>query len=68
MSAQFNDIFTELESWYGGERGQYLLRQLRAALRPHLENAFGYHILQMGPLRGASGGVRGGGGGGGAPL
>ena len=52
MSAQFNDIFTELESWYGGERGQYLLRQLREALRPHLENAFGYHILQMGPLRG----------------
>ncbi|PLW68883.1 class I SAM-dependent methyltransferase [Pseudohalioglobus lutimaris] len=54
MSDQFNDILTELESWYGGERGGYLLRQLRETLRPHLENAFGYHMLQIGPVRGQS--------------
>ena len=52
MSGQFNDILQELESWYGGERGQYLLAKLRQELSPHLDNAFGYHILQIGPLRG----------------
>ena len=54
MSDQFNDILAELESWYGSERGHYLLGQLRATLRPHLENAFGYHMLQIGPVRGQS--------------
>lgn len=52
MSDQFNDILTELETWYGGERGRYLLEQLRETLKPHLENAFGYHMLQIGPVRG----------------
>ena len=52
MSGQFNDILHELESWYGGDRGQYLLRNLRRELSPHLDNAFGYHILQIGPLQG----------------
>lgn len=51
VSDQFNDILTELESWYDSDRGQYMLGQLRASLRPHLENAFGYHILQLGPVR-----------------
>ncbi|MEP4147817.1 MAG: methyltransferase domain-containing protein [Halioglobus sp.] len=50
MSAQFNDILTELETWYGTERGQYLLHQIRQALQPQLDNAFGYHILQIGPF------------------
>lgn len=51
VNDQFNDILLELESWYRGDRGQYLLGQLRSTLRPHLENAFGYHILQIGPVR-----------------
>ncbi len=51
VNDQFNDILTELESWYDSDRGQYMLGQLRASLRPHLENAFGYHILQLGPVR-----------------
>ncbi len=54
MSAQFNDILAELESWYCSERGQYLLQQVRQALQPQLDNAFGYHILQIGPLPGES--------------
>ena len=53
MSAQFNDILTELETWYGTERGQYLLNQISQALQPQLDNAFGYHIVQIGPLPGA---------------
>ena len=52
MNAQFNDILTELESWYDSERGQYLLGQITGVLQPRLDNAFGYHILQIGPLRG----------------
>ncbi|RLQ22952.1 methyltransferase domain-containing protein [Seongchinamella sediminis] len=52
MSGQFNDILRELESWYRRDRGQYLLSRLRAELSPFLDNAFGYHILQIGPLQG----------------
>ena len=52
MSGQFNDILHELESWYGSDRGQYLFHTLETELSPHLDNAFGYHILQIGPLRG----------------
>lgn len=54
MNAQFNDIFTQLESWYAGDRGQYLLAHLRSVLQPRLDTAFGYHILQLGPLAGLS--------------
>ena len=54
MSGQCNDILEELESWYGGDDGRYVLEQTRAALQPHLERAFGYHILQIGPARGLS--------------
>lgn len=54
MSGQFNDIFTQLESWYSSERGQYLLKGTRELLQSRLETAFGYHILQLGPLRGES--------------
>jgi len=43
---------TELESWYGGENGRYLLQATREATREMLETAFGYHILQLG-VRGA---------------
>lgn len=52
MSGQFNEILQELESWYTSERGQYLLQCLQVQLQPHLDNAFGYHILQTGPLHG----------------
>lgn len=51
MSGQFSEIFGELESWYRQDRGRYALNQTREALRPHLETAFGYHILQLGPVR-----------------
>ena len=54
MSKQFNEILTQLESWYCGDRGQYLLAQTRETLQPRLDTAFGYHILQLGPVRGAS--------------
>lgn len=54
MSGQFNEIFTQLESWYCKERGQYLLAHTRENLQPRLDTAFGYHILQLGPVRGAS--------------
>ena len=54
MSGQFNDILSQLESWYEGERGSYLLEHVRAALQPRLDTAFGYHILQLGPVRGIS--------------
>lgn len=54
MSRQFNHILTQLESWYSGERGKYLLEHTRAVLQPHLDTAFGYHILQLGPVRDAS--------------
>lgn len=54
MNGQFNEIFTQLESWYATDRGQYLLAHTRELLQPPLETAFGYHILQIGPVRGAS--------------
>jgi len=52
MSRQFTDIFTQLESWYATDRGQYVLMQARELLQTRLDTAFGYHILQLSPLRG----------------
>lgn len=52
MKRQCNDIFTQLESWYGNDRGQYVLAQTRALLQTRLDTAFGYHILQLSPLNG----------------
>lgn len=46
--AQCSDILTELERWYGSERGGYLLRATREALQARLDTAFGYHLLQLG--------------------
>ena len=54
MSEQFNDICRELESWYNQGHGRYVLEQTRSALVSRLETAFGYHILQLGPVRGHS--------------
>ncbi len=52
MSEQFNEICTLLETWYRGDRGRYLMDCLQAKLDRDLDTAFGYHILQVGPLRG----------------
>lgn len=46
------DILTELESWYAGENGQYLLAGTRKAANEILDTAFGYHLLQTGCTRG----------------
>jgi SAM-dependent methyltransferase len=50
--AEFIDILTELETWYGREAGQHLLQQTRDALREPLAAAFGYHLVQVGEVRG----------------
>ena len=46
------DILTELESWYARENGEYLLAKTREALQELLDTSFGYHILQLGMVRG----------------
>ncbi len=51
MTRQFNEISTYLETWYRSERGAYLRRQLQAEIDRRLETAFGYHILQVGPVQ-----------------
>ncbi|QFU75971.1 class I SAM-dependent methyltransferase [Halioglobus maricola] len=51
MSQQFSEIFNELESWYGSEPGQLVLDKIRTRVNHHLDTAFGYHILQLGPVR-----------------
>ncbi|KZX53430.1 hypothetical protein A3709_09890 [Halioglobus sp. HI00S01] len=51
MSRQFSEIFDELESWYGMEAGRVVLDKIRAHLATYLDTAFGYHILQIGPVR-----------------
>ena len=45
------DILTQLESWYEGENGRYLIRATREALQESLTMTFGYHILQIGVTR-----------------
>jgi len=52
MSREFNQISQLLETCYRTERGRYLEGQLQAALDQRLETAFGYHILQVGPVHG----------------
>jgi SAM-dependent methyltransferase len=48
--AQSSDISLALESLYAGESGRDLVDTFRARLQPILDVAFGYHILQLGPL------------------
>ncbi len=43
---------TELESWYAGDNGQYLLATTAKAVDGVLDTAFGYHLLQTGCTRG----------------
>jgi hypothetical protein len=52
MNNECSDILTELESWYARENGQYLLQSTRTALQAKLDTSFGYHILQLGVIRG----------------
>ena len=52
MNAQFSDILTQLESWYARENGQYLLDCTREATARLLDTSFGYHLLQLGVIRG----------------
>lgn len=47
--AQSSDISLALETWYDG-RGGHLLDATRTRLQATLDLAFGYHILQTGPL------------------
>lgn len=48
MQSEGSDILTELERWYAGDSGHYLLEQTRDATRDMVDTAFGYHILQLG--------------------
>ncbi|TXS95816.1 methyltransferase domain-containing protein [Parahaliea maris] len=44
---EFNEILTELETWYRTPKGQYLLACLEARLAGELDTAFGYHLAQV---------------------
>ena len=48
MQRDRSDVFTELEHWYSGDSGQYLLQATRSAIQDLLDTSFGYHILQLG--------------------
>ncbi|MCB1841792.1 MAG: class I SAM-dependent methyltransferase [Halioglobus sp.] len=52
MHHESSEILSELETWYGGTGGRYLLDTTRTALQPVIETAFGYHILQLGVFGG----------------
>lgn len=52
MSADFNDIQAELETWYTQTAREHLLSGMREAVSEFLSTAFGYHILQLGACRG----------------
>lgn len=45
---QCSDILSELERWYGSERGDYLLEATQKAVQRTLDTNFGYHLLQLG--------------------
>lgn len=51
MNSDFSDISVELESWYERDGGQYVLETVRARLESILDTSFGYHLVQIGPLR-----------------
>lgn len=46
--AECSDILSELERWYGSERGDYLLQATQQAVQSTLDTNFGYHLLQLG--------------------
>ncbi len=49
---QSSEISLALESWYAKARNEVLWDSTRARLQPILDLAFGYHVLQLGPLPG----------------
>ena len=51
---QFIEISRALESWYSRPQGDELFEAVRQRLKPVLDLAFGYHIMQLGPLPGRS--------------
>jgi SAM-dependent methyltransferase len=51
---QSSEILDHLETWYRRDSGEELCGGLRERLQPLLDRAFGYHIMQMGPLPGRS--------------
>lgn len=54
MDHEFSEISRQLETWYARDAGERLFTEVRERSRPLLEMAFGYHILQLGPLPGRS--------------
>ncbi len=54
MAHEFSEISQQLETWYARDAGERLFAEIRARSAPLLETAFGYHILQLGPLPGRS--------------
>jgi SAM-dependent methyltransferase len=53
-NTQFIEITRALESWYSRPPGEELFATVLARLKPVLDLAFGYHIVQLGPLPGRS--------------
>ncbi|MFK8048810.1 MAG: methyltransferase domain-containing protein [Halioglobus sp.] len=51
MATRSKDIFSDLDSWYSGSNGEYLLENLKRNIDKSLETAFGYHLLQLGITR-----------------
>lgn len=47
---QSSEISEALETWYAQHSGEQLCDGFRTRLQPILDLAFGYHILQLGPL------------------
>lgn len=47
---QFIEISRALEIWYAKHHGGELRTRIQQRIQPLLDRAFGYHILQMGPL------------------
>ncbi|MFV0277701.1 MAG: class I SAM-dependent methyltransferase [Parahaliea sp.] len=45
---EFNEILTELETWYASPVGRYVLELTRSQLAAELDTAFGYHLAQVG--------------------
>lgn len=50
-SEEFNEILTELETWYSCTNGRYLLEVLEREIAGSLDTAFGYHLAQVGATR-----------------
>lgn len=50
MKDEFSEISQQLETWYARDAGERLFAEIRLRSRRLLDVAFGYHILQLGPL------------------